>query len=284
MPEISVLVLCGRSPRHLHVANKLCAAANVVGIVHETGTQWSAAKVRKTLKPANLTRKAWRWIRDRRRYTGGGEAKFFFGEKPPRLDRPDLLTEVPHINDALVVHLAAQLKPDVIAVFGTSLIKGPLLKMGRLGMVNLHGGLSPHYRGADCTFWALYNGEPESVGCTIHFIDAGIDTGKLIAHVSPEVRPGDDELTLFWRAVMDSADAYAELMVRMARGEEFGESQPSRGRLYQVKDRGLRQERELASRLERGMLDKLNLPRRVKWFVRSAVAAGAGESRPTETA
>ena len=79
------------------------------------------------------------------------------------------------------------LDPDVIAVFGTSLIKGPLLELGRRGIVNLHGGLSPEYRGADCTFWALYNGEPEKVGCTIHFIDAGIDTGKLIAHVSPDV-------------------------------------------------------------------------------------------------
>ena len=66
--------------------------------------------------------------------------------------------------------------PDAIAVFGTSLIRGPLLAMGRLGLFNLHGGLSPRYRGADCTFWALYNGEPENVGCTLHRIDAGIDT------------------------------------------------------------------------------------------------------------
>ncbi len=169
--------------------------------MHETGTQWTAKKVARLLKPANLARKVWRWLRDRRRYIGGAEAKFFFGNDAPRIERPDLVIEVPHINDPAVVALAERLQPDVIAVFGTSLIRGPLLGMGRFGMVNLHGGLSPEYRGADCTFWALYNGEPEKVGCTIHFIDAGIDTGKLIAHVSPEVKPGDDELTLFWRAV-----------------------------------------------------------------------------------
>ncbi len=176
-------------------------------------------KLLKKLKPANLWRKGWRWLRDRRRYVGGGEAKFFFGDEPPKLDRPDLVVEVPHINDRRVVDLAERLGPDVIAVFGTSLIKGPLLSMGRLGIVNLHGGLSPEYRGADCTFWALYNGEPEKVGCTIHFIDPGIDTGNLIAHVSPEVKPGDDELTLFWRAVRESADVYAELCERLGRGE-----------------------------------------------------------------
>ncbi len=86
-------------------------------------------------------------------------------------------------------------------MFGTSLIRGDLLSEGRLGIINLHGGLSPEYRGADCTFWALYNGEPEKIGCTLHYIDAGIDTGRLIAHISPEVREGDGELELFWRAV-----------------------------------------------------------------------------------
>jgi len=62
-----------------------------------------------------------RWLRDRRRYGGNPEAKFFFG---------------------------------------TSLIRGEPLREGRLGIVNLYGGLSPDYRGADCTFWALYNDEP----------------------------------------------------------------------------------------------------------------------------
>ena len=87
------------------------------------------------------------------------------------------------------------------------------------------------------------------VGCTIHFIDAGIDTGKLIAHVSPDVSSGDDELTLFWRAIKDSAETYAELFDRMALGESFGQHQPGKGTLYQVKDRGLRHERELDRRL-----------------------------------
>jgi len=278
MSDLSVLILCGRSPRHLYVANRLCRAARPLAIVHETGTQWSAAKVANKLKPSNLGRKAWRWLRDRRRYAGGGEAKFFFGSRPATLDRPDLVVEVPHINDDRVVELAQRLKPDVIAVFGTSLIRGPLLGMGRLGMVNLHGGLSPEYRGADCTFWALYNGEPEKVGCTLHYIDAGIDTGKLIAHVSPAVKRGDDELTLFWRAVKDSAEVYAELFARLGRGVRLGRVQPGKGRLYQVKDRGLKHERALERRLAEGMLDRVDLPRRVTWFESTIEGAAIAEA------
>ena len=260
------MILCGRSPRHLYVANRLCESARAVAIVQEKGSHVSGGKLVKQLKPANLWRKGWRWLRDHRRYAGGGEGRFFFGDELPKLERPELAFEVPHINDRRVVELARQLSPDIIAVFGTSLIKGPLLKLGRLGIVNLHGGLSPKYRGADCTFWALFNGEPENVGCTIHFVDEGIDTGNLIAHVSPEVKSGDDELTLFWRAVKESAEAYVDLFERLGRGESFGQKQHGKGRLYQVKDRGLRHERDLDRRLVAGMLDGIQLPRRVIWF------------------
>lgn len=266
MAELTVMVLCGRSPRHLYVANRLCRAANVVAIVQEAGSHWTLKKVLKLLRPDNFFRKAWRWLRDRRRYVGGGEGKFFFGDAAPKLDRPDLVTLVPHINDPQVVDLADKLKPDVIAVFGTSLIRGELLKRGRLGIVNLHGGLSPEYRGADCTFWALYNSEPEKIGCTLHFIDAGIDSGKLIAHVCPEVHEGDDELTLFWRAVRDSAEVYAEALEGFARGEALGVAQPGKGRLYQVKQRGLRHERRVAQLLAGGLLKGVALPMRVRWF------------------
>lgn len=266
MAELRIMVLCGRSPRHLHVANALCEAADVQAIVQETGAEWNARKVFKLLRPDNLTRKLWRWLRDRRRYAGNPEARFFFGDETPRLDRPDLVVEVPHINHPEVVALADRLQPDLICVFGTSLIRGELLSRGRLGIANLHGGLSPEYRGADCTFWALYNREPEKVGCTLHWIDQGIDTGRLIAHVSPEIRPDDGELTLFWRGVKESAAVYAEFVQRLAAGERFGQAQPGRGRLYQVKQRGLRHELVVDHLLREGLLKGLDLGRRVVWF------------------
>jgi methionyl-tRNA formyltransferase len=266
MSSLTVMILCGRSPRHLYVANRLCAGARPVAIVQETGTQLSGRKLLKQLKPGNLWRKAWRWLRDRRRYTSGGEARFFFVGAAPALARKDLLVEVPHIDHPDVVALADRLQPDVIAVFGTSLIRGPLLERGRLGIFNLHGGLSPRYRGADCTFWALYNGEPDQVGCTLHRIDSGIDTGTLIAHIRPEVGEHDDELTLFWRGIRDSAEVYVRMLERLARGEVLGQPQAEKGRLYQVKQRGWREERRLATQMKAGLLRGLRLPSRVRWF------------------
>jgi len=266
MSSLKVLILCGRSPRHLFVANKLCESADVLAIVQETGSDLNWASLKKKLKPTNLARKISRWIRDRKRYTGNGEASFFFGEASPQLSHPEHVKEVPHINHPDVVKLADELQPDVIAVFGTSLIKGELLTKGKFGIINLHGGLSPHYRGADCTFWALYNEEPEQVGCTLHYINAGIDTGDLICHVCPEIKHDDDELTLFWRAVRDSADIYTQAIERIANGEKSSQVQDEKGSLYQVKDRTSQAEKTLAQKMAQGMLKNINLQTRVRWF------------------
>jgi len=267
MSNFSVIILCGQSPRHLYFANKLCRNCNPKAIIQESKRNWSTKKVlRQISKPSRLAQKIWRWLRDRKRYIGNKEAEFFFGDAAPKLEREDLRQEVPHINHPKVSAIAEKLNPDLIAVFGTSLIKGELLEKGRLGIVNLHGGLSPEYRGADCTFWALYNQEPEKVGCTIHYINAGIDTGDLIAHIRPEVKETDDELTLFWRGIRDSTDVFTELLDLLEKGEQFGATQNSKGQLYQVKDRQLAHERRVDKLLEDGLLKGLSLDPRVSFF------------------
>ena len=267
MTSISVIVLCGQSPRHLYFANQVCKVCNPKAIIHESGT---VAPLKKALNlltnQKKLWRKVFRWSRDRKRYAGNKEAIFFFPHKPSQLDQPNLRLEVPHINHPDVIKVIDKHNPDLILVFGTSLLKGNLLKKGRLGIINLHGGLSPEYRGADCTFWALHNQEPEKVGCTFHYINEGIDTGNMIAHVSPEIKETDDELTLFWRGIHDSTATVAELLGRLEQGEALGVPQTHKGSLYQVKDRSLQDEKKLETLLRNGLLKNLNLGKRVTWF------------------
>jgi methionyl-tRNA formyltransferase len=264
--QLTVLILCGRSPHHLYVANRLCGAGTPLAIVQETGREWTARNFSRAMRPANLWSKVSRGIRDRGHDRDDAETKFFFGDEAPALSRPELVLEVSYINHPKVSALADRLKPDVITVFGTGLIRRPLLREGRLGIINLHGGLSPHYRGSDCTFWALYNGEPDQVGCTLHFVDSGIDTGNLIAHICPEVTEGDDEYTLFWRGVRDSAEIYVQCLERLERGEQLGQRQNQRGHLYLFKHRTWRHEQELQAKLRSGLLTGVHLPARVRWF------------------
>src|SRR5215471_7537065 len=68
-----------------------------------------------------------------------------------------------------------------------------VIDVPRRGCVNLHGGLLPHYRGPHVMQWAIINGETET-GVTLHYVDAGIDTGPVIAEARFPIEPEDDAL------------------------------------------------------------------------------------------
>lgn len=75
------------------------------------------------------------------------------------------------------------LKSDIYIVFGSSFLKGELIKfLIKNKALNIHMGISPYYRGTDCNFWALYDGNPHLVGATIHYISEGLDSGPMLYH------------------------------------------------------------------------------------------------------
>ncbi len=76
------------------------------------------------------------------------------------------------------------LSSDIFIVFGSSFIKGEIVNfLIKKKAINIHMGISPYYRGADCNFWALYDDNPDLVGATIHYLSKGLDSGSIIYHV-----------------------------------------------------------------------------------------------------
>ena len=72
------------------------------------------------------------------------------------------------------------LKPDLIVVFSMSqLLKDDILNIPRLGVINLHPSFLPSYRGANPDFWQYYDMEMNP-GATVHYVNAGEDTGDII--------------------------------------------------------------------------------------------------------
>jgi methionyl-tRNA formyltransferase len=89
--------------------------------------------------------------------------------------------------------------PDIILSirFG-HIFKQEVLKIPTHGVINLHSGLLPAYRGILATFWSLLNQESE-YGYTLHHIsDASIDTGDVIASAQFPTEPSQ---SLFWHVV-----------------------------------------------------------------------------------
>jgi folate-dependent phosphoribosylglycinamide formyltransferase PurN len=73
-----------------------------------------------------------------------------------------------------------QLQPNLIIVHGTRIISKRILTGVTASFINIHAGITPRYRGSHGAYWALVNGDEEHCGVTVHLVDAGIDTGKVL--------------------------------------------------------------------------------------------------------
>ena len=83
-------------------------------------------------------------------------------------------------NNPEIIKQITDLNPDVICVvaYGKILPK-ELLKIPKLGCINVHGSLLPKYRGAAPIQWAVLNGD-KTTGITTMYMDEGMDTGDII--------------------------------------------------------------------------------------------------------
>ncbi len=68
--------------------------------------------------------------------------------------------------------------PDLIIFTGGNILRKQLLDLPRLGVLNVHLALLPEVRGMSTPEWSLLTNVP--VGITIHYMDAGIDTGPIL--------------------------------------------------------------------------------------------------------
>ena len=101
------------------------------------------------------------------------------------------------LNNCSLNFLSPFLKSDLYIVYGSSYIKGELLEfLVKNKTINIHMGVSPYYRGTDCNFWALYDGNPHLVGATIHLLSKGIDSGKILYHAMSNVKTSPYEYTM----------------------------------------------------------------------------------------
>lgn len=80
---------------------------------------------------------------------------------------------------------------DACVFTGGGLLRTPLLKSTAGGVINCHMGILPKYRGMDLPEWAILNGDLNSVGCSVHLMDEGVDTGAILATRTVALRDGD---------------------------------------------------------------------------------------------
>ena len=121
-----------------------------------------------------------------------------------------------HNDDTCLALLRAE-APDLVVLGGTRILKPHIIEIPRLATLNAHPGLLPWLRGSASVGWALYKDLPQ--GATVHFIDAGIDTGDIIFREQLPVYRSDTYETLNGRVAHLAADLMARALEAFAAGE-----------------------------------------------------------------
>ncbi len=96
------------------------------------------------------------------------------------------------------------------------LIKAPLLEAFPRRIVNIHPSLLPAFPGLAAWEQALAAGVRET-GCTVHYVDAGMDTGEIIAQLRVPVLAGDTPASLHARIQAAEHKLYPAVLAQLAR-------------------------------------------------------------------
>jgi phosphoribosylglycinamide formyltransferase-1 len=118
--------------------------------------------------------------------------------------------------DAAIADATEAQRPDLIVSAGFMKILGPEFLSRFLGrVVNTHPALLPAFPGAHAVPEALAYGV-KITGCTVHLVDAGMDTGPILAQEAVEILDGDDEDTLHERIKVTERRLLVDVLAALA--------------------------------------------------------------------
>jgi phosphoribosylglycinamide formyltransferase-1 len=117
--------------------------------------------------------------------------------------------------DAALAEIVAEHEPTIVVSAGLmKLVSQDFLD--RFTMLNTHPALLPSFPGMHGARDALEHGV-KVTGCTLFVVDAGVDTGPIVAQAAVPVLDGDDETTLHERIKVAEREILVDAVGRMAR-------------------------------------------------------------------
>ena len=227
---MKIVFLTGSHPRHAYMARSFARTGHLAGLVIEHREAF-VPEPPDGLRPdtAALFR---RHFGDR--YMT--EAKHFGPGVLPDVARRDV--ELAELNTQATVDFINGLQPDVVFSYGVHKLTSQTLSglQARLKW-NIHGGLSPWYRGVITHFWPSYFLEPQMTGMTVHELTEDIDGGSLIHQSAAALVPRDGIHDLACRAVLSLGEELGDL-IAVVKNQRLStpQRQTTTGRIWRSSD------------------------------------------------
>jgi phosphoribosylglycinamide formyltransferase-1 len=127
-------------------------------------------------------------------------------------------TKLDEDSERSYIQRLTEAKVDLIALAGfMRILKGDFLKAFANRVVNIHPSLLPAFPGLEAWKQALDHGV-KVTGCTVHFVDQGVDSGPIIAQQTVPVREDDTPQTLHARIQEAERELYPKAIGALAEG------------------------------------------------------------------
>jgi len=118
------------------------------------------------------------------------------------------------------------LQPDFIfSFYYRSILGAPLLRIARLGALNMHGSMLPKYRGRAPVNWAILRGERET-GATLHYMVERADAGEIVDQLAVPILQDDDAREVFAKVTVAAETVLARSLPGLIAGTAPRRIQP----------------------------------------------------------
>lgn len=216
-----ITLITGSHPRHLYLASRIAKKYTV---------KLHIVMKREAMLPViDMNSMLYRHFHDR----DAAESKYF---RPDAMGYPftknTIELDYDKLNSTETIDLIKSSDSDLILVYGSGLLKNRFLREFNYPVLNIHGGLSPYYKGAATMFWPFFFLEPNFVGVTLHRIVKGIDAGDILHQTVPKLSKEDKIHDVACKAVVAfSLDLEKVLENKIDNNKNFV-SQKKTGKLF----------------------------------------------------
>lgn len=163
------------------------------------------------------------------------EMNFFGKDLETRIHYHDISRE--QLNSDEVISKVANFRPDLLISYGVHILKDHFLDAIPCEKWNVHGGLSPWYRGSITHFWPSYFLEPQMTGITLHQTTNKLDGGDMIHNTLAPLVSGDGVHELACRCVQKFGNELSAVLDLKKKNQLVASyPQKSTGRLFKNSD------------------------------------------------
>lgn len=226
---MKIIFITGDHPRHAYISRALAATGYLHRIVIEQREPFLPEP------PSDLAEDLTVLFDEHFARRDASEARHFGPPRWPDVSRQSVSRE--ELNGSTVRELLIREAPDLLLSYGCHILSDDTLACAPGQRWNIHGGLSPWYKGSITHFWPSYLLEPQMTGMTVHELTKDLDAGAVVHQCVADLVRGDGLHDLACRAVLKLADELPALVSKLAEGKPMEKlAHKTSGRLWRSTD------------------------------------------------